>query len=75
MMHSSNLPPLKSRPALRFNAVLFAFCMAVSGAAIAADGDSAKSHLEKALADYASGDYAGAILEFETILQLDGLPP
>ena len=75
MMHSPNLPSLKSRPAKRFNAVFFAFCMAASGTALAADGESAKSHLEKALADYASGDYAGAILEFETILQFDGLPP
>lgn len=75
MMHSPNLPLLKPRPAKRFNAVFFAFCMAVSGTALAADGESANSHLEKALADYASGDYAGAILEFETVLQLDGLPP
>lgn len=76
MMHSPNLPLPKSRPAKRFNAALFlVFCMAASSAAMAADDDSAKGHLEKALADYASGDYAGAILEFETILQLDGLPP
>jgi hypothetical protein len=75
MTHSPTMPLLKSRRSKRFNAALFAFCIAACGAAMAADDESAKSHLEKALADYASGDYAGAILEFETILQFDGLPP
>ena len=78
IMHLRNIPSGR-----RFINILLVCCLAASGLAAAAtddavaatDTDSIRSHLEKALADYASGDYAGAILEFETVLQLDGLPP
>lgn len=75
MIRPPTLPATKPSPDKRFNAVFFALCMAASGMALAADDDTAKSHLEKALAYYESGEYATAILEFETVLQLDGLPP
>lgn len=75
MIRPPTLPATKPCPDKRFNAVFFALCMAASGMALAADDDTAKSHLEKALAYYESGEYATAILEFETVLQLDGLPP
>lgn len=75
MIRPPTLPAPKPSPDKRFNAVFFALCMAASGMALAADDDTAKSHLEKALAYYESGEYATAILEFETVLQLDGLPP
>jgi hypothetical protein len=59
-----------------------AFCMIACSSVLAAeissdtsaDDESAKSHLQKALAYYESGEYATAILEFETVLQLDDLP-
>lgn len=67
----------------RAQSLFFSFCMIACSSVLAAetspvtaaDDESARSHLEKALADYASGDYAGAILEFETVLELDDLPP
>jgi hypothetical protein len=62
--------------------VFFAFCMIACSSVMAAetspaatsDDESANSHLQKALAYYESGEYATAILEFETVLQLDDLP-
>ena len=81
-MHSPTRPSLNSRHGNRLNGILFAFCLAVTGApsaaepaaASSADAESAESHLQKALAYYESGEYATAILEFETVLQLDDLP-
>jgi hypothetical protein len=67
----------------RLPSLFFAFCMIACSSVLAAetssdtsaDGESANSHLQKALAYYESGQYATAILEFETVLQLDDLPP
>jgi hypothetical protein len=64
---------------LRFHSVFFFSLLASSGALAAQDNatpetESASSHLQKALAYYESGEYATAILEFETVLQLDDLP-
>lgn len=42
---------------------------------MAVDAASVDAHLKSALAYYASGDYANAKLEFETVLRLDDLPP
>lgn len=64
---------------LRFHTVLFLSLLTSNGAFAAQDNatpdaESASSHLQKALAYYESGEYATAILEFETVLQLDDLP-
>ena len=64
------------------SSLLLACCLAGSGMVLAAETESAttvdggtnESHLKKALAYYESGEYATAILEFETVLQLDYLP-
>ena len=65
------------------NSLFFAFCLIAFSSVLAAENstdtsaedESANSHLQKALAYYKSGEYATAILEFETVLQLDDLPP
>ena len=65
------------------NSLFFVFCLIAFSSVLAAetssdtpaDDESANSHLQKALAYYSSGEYATAILEFETVLQLDDLPP
>ncbi len=65
------------------NSLFIGFCLIAFSSVLAAetssdtpaDDESANSHLQKALAYYSSGEYATAILEFETVLQLDDLPP
>lgn len=57
----------------RLRGVLLACCLCAAPVC-AAETDSAEAHLQKGLAYYESGDYAGAILEFETVLSLEELP-
>lgn len=57
----------------RLCGVLLACCLCAAPV-WAAETDSAEAHLQKGLAYYESGDYAGAILEFETVLSLEDLP-
>lgn len=57
----------------RLRGVLLACCLCAAPV-WATETDSAEAHLQKGLAYYESGDYAGAILEFETVLSLEELP-
>ena len=67
--------PFPNRAGRHLHGLLLACCLSATPAlAAAADAESAESHLQKALAYYESGDYAGAILEFETVLSLEDLP-
>jgi len=75
MIQPPTLPAMTPCPDKRFIAVIFALCMTAAGMAPAADGESADSRLQKALDYYESGEYATAVLEFETVLELDDLPP
>lgn len=54
--------------------LLFSICILTCSTIIAANGASAKDHLQKALAYYKSGNYGRAKLEFETVLRLNELP-
>jgi hypothetical protein len=75
MIQAPTLPAMTPCPDKRFIAVILALCIAAAGMASAADGESADSRLQKALDYYESGEYATAVLEFETVLELDDLPP
>lgn len=71
----ARLPTRPPSDIRRLHGLLLACCLSATPAlAAAADAESAESHLQKALDYYESGDYASAILEFETVLSLEDLP-
>lgn len=76
MTRRLSIQPVSNRR-LGKRALAFAFACGMAGSCLvsAAEEESAASHLQKALAYYEGGEYATAILEFETVLQLDDLPP
>ena len=73
---SPSLIQSQSKSAARLRQLALTACLGATSLLAAAEpaADTVESHLKKALAYYESGEYATAILEFETVLALEDLP-